>query len=93
MALIARSANNQLGRTTEKWYKNKIQINKSYNMKVAMGVDKRCATSGRAPQVEFAAREIQRMKIHLRKTLQNRKKCINENRFLAISSLHRYANL
>ena len=61
-------------------------------MKVAVGVDKRCATSGRA-QVEFAARKIQRMKIHLRKTLQNRRKCINENRFLAISSLHRYANL
>ena len=36
-----------------------------------MGVDKRCAASGRALQVESAASEIQHVKIHLQKTLQN----------------------
>ena len=36
-----------------------------------MGADKRCAASGRALQVESAASEIQRVKIHLLKTLQN----------------------
>ena len=39
-------------------------------MTVVMRADK-CAASGRALQVESAASEIQRVKIHLRKTLQN----------------------
>ena len=93
MALMARSANNQLGETTERRYKNKIQKNESYNKPVAIGVDKRCAASRRALQVESAASEIQRVKIHFRKTLQNRSKCMYENRFAAMNSLHRYANL
>ena len=36
-----------------------------------MGVDKRCTASGRALQVATAASEIQRVKINLRKTLEN----------------------
>ena len=36
-----------------------------------MGADKYCVASGRSLQVESAANEIQRVKIHLRKTLQN----------------------
>ena len=43
---------------------------RNYHMTVVMAVDKRCAASGRALQAEFAASEIQREKIHLRKTLQ-----------------------
>ena len=42
----------------------------NYHMTVVMAVDKRCAESGRALQAESAASEIQRGKIHLRKTLQ-----------------------
>ena len=52
-----------------------------------MRADKRCAASGRALQVESAASKIQRVKIHFRKSLQNRSKCIHENRFVAVSSL------
>ena len=36
-----------------------------------MGVDKRCVGGGKALQVESAASEIQGVKMHLRKTLQN----------------------
>ena len=38
---------------------------------VVMEVDKCCAVSGRAPQVESVVSKIQLVKIHLRKTLQN----------------------
>ena len=55
-----------------------------------MAVDKRCAASGRALQAESAASEIQNGKIHLRKTLQNRSKCMHERRFAVISSLQLY---
>ena len=50
-------------------------------MTVVMGVAKRCVASGRALQVESAASEIQRLKIHLRKTLQNQSKCMHERLF------------
>ena len=40
-------------------------------MTVVIGVDKGCAATGRALQAESAASEIQRVKIHLRKTSQN----------------------
>ena len=36
-----------------------------------MAVDKRCADNRRTLQTETAASQIQRVKIHLRKTLQN----------------------
>ena len=86
---MARSANNQLGETAERWYKNKILRNKSYNMTVAMRTDKCCAASGRALQVESAASKMQRVKIHLRKTLQNRSKYMDENKFATMNSLHK----
>ena len=46
---------------------------------VAMRADKHCEASGKALKVESAVSEIQRVKIHLRKTLQNRSKCMHEN--------------
>ena len=52
-----------------------------------MKTDKRCAASGRALQVDSAASALQRVKIHLRKMLQNQSKCMHENRFAAMSSL------
>ena len=45
-----------------------------------MGVDKRCKLSRQQS-------EIKRAEIHLRKTLQNQDKCMNERQFAAISSL------
>ena len=57
-------------------------------MTVVMPVGKHCAASGRALQAESAASEIQHVKIHLRKTLQNRSKCMHERRFAVMSSLH-----
>ena len=54
-----------------------------------MRADKRCAAIERALQVVSAPSEMQRVKIHLRKTLQNRSKYMYENRFAAMSSLHR----
>ena len=52
-----------------------------------MRADKRCAASGRALQVESATSEIQRVKIHFRKALQNRSKCLQEKWFAAMNSL------
>ena len=52
-----------------------------------MAVDKRCAASGRALQAESAASEIQHVKMHLRKTLQNQSKCMHERRFAMMSLL------
>ena len=43
-----------------------------------MGEHKRCAASGRALQVESAASERKRGKIHLRKTCQNQSKCMHK---------------
>ena len=43
-----------------------------------MGEHKRCAASGRALQVKSAASEIQREKMHLRKTCQNQNKCMHK---------------
>ena len=40
---------------------------------VTMGVNKRCAASRRALQVESAASKIQRVKIHLRKNFAKSK--------------------
>ena len=57
-------------------------------MTVVMGVDKRCAASGRALQVESAVSEIQRVKRHLRKTLQKSSKCMHKRQFATMSSLH-----
>ena len=57
-------------------------------MTVVMAVDKRCAESGRALRAESAASKIQHGKIHLRKTLQNRSKCMHERRFAVMSSLY-----
>ena len=58
-------------------------------MTVAMRTDKCCAASGRALQVESAASKMQRVKIHLRKTLQNRSKYMDENKFATMNSLHK----
>ena len=58
-----------------------------YYMTVVIAVDKRCAASGRALQAESAASEIQRVKTHLRKTLQYRSKCMHERRFAVMSLL------
>ena len=52
-----------------------------------MAVDKRCAASGKALHAESAASEIQHWKIYLRKTLQNRSKCMHKRRFVVISLL------
>ena len=44
---------------------------RNYYMTVVMGVHKGFAASGRSLQVESAASKTQRVKIHLRKSLQN----------------------
>ena len=43
---MARSANDQLGGTTERRYRKKILKMQNYYMTVAMAVIKRCAASG-----------------------------------------------
>ena len=58
MALMARSANDQLGGATERRYRKKILKMQNYYMTVAVAVNKRCAASGRALQAEPAASEI-----------------------------------
>ena len=68
---MARSANDQLGRATERRYRKKILKMQNYYMTVAMAVIKRCAASGRALQTESAASEIQHVKIKLWQTMQN----------------------
>ena len=55
---MARSANDQLGGAMERRYIKKILKMQNYYMTVAMGVDMRCAASGRALQAESAASEI-----------------------------------
>ena len=55
---MARSANDQLGGATERRYGKKIIKMQNYYMTVAMAVNKRCAASGRALQVEPAASKI-----------------------------------
>ena len=59
---MARSANDQLGGTTERRYRKKILKMQNYYMTVAMAVIKRCAASGRPLQAESAASGIQHVK-------------------------------
>ena len=59
----------------------------NYFMTVVIAVHKRCAASGRALRAESAASEIQYVKMHLRKTLQNRSKYMHEKQFVVMSSL------
>ena len=49
-----------------------------------MGEHKRCAASGRALQVESAASERKRGKIHLRKTCQNQSKGMHKRLLVAM---------
>ena len=58
MALMARSANDQLGATTKRRYIEKIQKNAKLLHAVVLGPGKRCAASGKALQAESAASEI-----------------------------------
>ena len=55
---MARSANDQLGGTTERRYKKKTLKMQNYYMTVVMAVHKRFAASGRALRAESAASEI-----------------------------------
>ena len=59
MALMARSANDQLGGgTTERRYIKKILKNAKLLHAVVLGAGKRCAASGKAKQAESAESEI-----------------------------------
>ena len=57
MALMARSANDQLGGTTERRYIKKILKNAKLLHAVVLGAGKRCVASGKALQAESAASE------------------------------------
>ena len=56
-------------------------------MTVAMGANKHSAARGWTLQVESAASEMQRVKIHLRKNLQNQANACMKKQFAAINSL------
>ena len=59
MALMARSANDQLGGTTKRRYIKKILLkNAKLLHAVVLGAGQRCVTSGKALQAESAASEI-----------------------------------
>ena len=58
MALMTRSANDQLGGTTERRYIKKIIKNAKLLYAVVVGTNKRCAANGKALQAESAASEI-----------------------------------
>ena len=58
MALMARSANDQLGGAMERQNIKKILKMQNYYMTAVMAVHIRCAASGRALQAEPAASEI-----------------------------------
>ena len=61
-----------------------------------MATDKRCAASGRALQAESATSEIQRMKLHLRKTTKSkhaRKTVCNDEFATEVNSVIKLRNL